>query len=59
MRIGEIWQDKEDGSQMKIVKIEYNDEKSDNWVWLEDYPEKDHGYKIHRLAFLDRFEKIS
>jgi hypothetical protein len=57
MKVGEIWNDKTDGSKVKIWMLEYDKTSGKDMVFVEYTPEGNTGFGLERMVFLEHFEK--
>jgi len=57
MKVGEIWNDKTDGSKVKIWLIKYKERDSDHTIYYKDFPDEHSGSNLPRKFFLEAFEK--
>jgi len=57
MKKGEIWNDIEDGSKVKINFIKYVEYTRQDLIYLESYPDGYDGFVMGREDFLQQYEK--
>jgi len=58
MKVGEIWNDKEDGTKVKIIQLHFDEDKRQDFLTVEELHDTV-GWEIERTDFLQEYEKTT